>query len=565
MRLGIKHRIWLLPAITTLIFAMGVAVALSLGSQALAVLKHVGDTDYPLLDRTKALSVEIQRIGDDLNSAVAEGEKGKLADADRRALVIRGHVNEIARLDGQADFANNLRGAFDAYYKPASATARIMLKVEPGDARASAAEMQPALRKLTTLVEEATASAERAFADRLEDTGDDLRKAFYATALAALVALAVMLAASYLIVRAIWRQLGGEPEYATRIVHAIAAGDLSQPIEIAPGDRNSQLAALKTMQESLARLIREIREAAQTVRHSSREIAGGMMELSSRTEEQAVSLERTAANMHELTATVRQSAEDAVRARDVAAGSTQVAGQGRDAVAQAVKSMDEIDAASKRMQNIVAVIDGIAFQTNILALNAAVEAARAGEAGRGFAVVAAEVRNLAQSCTAQARDIKRLIGGSIAQVEGGRARVTEAGATLDRVVSSIDQVAQVVTGISSASVQQSAGISEMGKAVAQIEGVTQHNAALVEETSATAQSMAEQAARLEAAVSVFRLLAQETLAAQHLLEPRDEGGRFGLDGRAEGSHRAPVPGNQVLVEVPARPLPARLGQRVEER
>ena len=518
MRLGVKQQIWALPAVAVLVFGAGIAASLGFATHARHVVEQVRVADYPRLDRVKSLGVEIQRLTGDLDSAVAEGEKRKLEDAETRAQAIRGLIADIGALPGEADFGQRARAEFDAYYGPAASVARIMLGAEPGDAKAKVAAMQSAIRKLNDDVKDASQRASRGFEASLATTEEDIGRVLYVMIVASLGVLLAIVLASWFIVRSIWRQLGGEPEYATRIVRSIAAGDLAVPIAVAGSDGTSQLAALKTMQGSLAKLIGAIRQAAGSVRGSSREIAAGMGELSARTEEEASSLQQTASNMEELTATVERNTEHALKARELARTSTEVAVRGREVVHEVVRTMDEIDAASARMASIVEVIDGIAFQTNILALNAAVEAARAGEEGRGFAVVAGEVRALAQRSADSSREIRALIEGSTSRVADGRRRVSEAGTTLDRVVESINEVAAVVNDISSASSEQSAGIREMGKAVAQIENVTQHNAALVEETAAAAQSMAGQAQRLEEAVSAFHL-AEEAPSAVPVLHP----------------------------------------------
>jgi methyl-accepting chemotaxis protein len=505
MRLGVRKQIWSLPAIAVLIFGIGVAAGVAFASKALVALGQVAAVDYPMLDKVKTLTTEVGRIADDFNAAVAEGEKRKLDEAAARAQRVNAILQEIEKLPGQATFAKRTRGQFDAYYAPASTAARIMLGIDKGDAKASVDSMQSAIRILNQELEGTTQRAGAGFDASLDAAQANIRHVLVSMVAAGVLVVLALVLVSWFIVRAIWRQLGGEPEYARRIVREIAQGNLAMSIEREPGDKTSQLAALRDMQLAVAELISNIRTSAGSVRHTAGEIASGMTELSARTEEQASSLEETASSMEELTATVKRNAEHAVRARDLARGSSEVATRGGAKVQEVVATMDEIERSSAEIGSIVSVIDAIAFQTNILALNAAVEAARAGEQGRGFAVVAAEVRSLAQRSAASAREIKALIDASVEKVGAGRRQVSEAGTTMKQVVESINEVAGVVTEISSASVEQSAGIAQVGGAVSQIENVTQHNAALVGETSAAAQSLSDQAQQLEEAVSVFQL------------------------------------------------------------
>jgi methyl-accepting chemotaxis protein len=509
MRLGIRQQIWSLPAIALAIFAIGIAVGAVYTTRAMSLIDHVAAVDYPLVDKVKALGLEVQRITEDLNSAVAEGEKKKLEDAAAGATRIQNLLAEISKLPNQQEFVARVQGEFDDYYRPAVQVARVMLDLEKGDAKPGVAAMQSSIRALNKDLEKASAGADGALAASLESGRRHTRNVLVAMAGSAVAVLVVLVLVSLLIVKSIWRQLGGEPEYARRIVRAIAEGDLTMPVVVGASDTTSQLAALKGMQASLASLIAGIRDSATSVKASASEIAGGMQDLSERTEEQASSLEEAASNMEELTATVRQNAEHAVRARNESESSTQVAAKGRDVVQEVVTTMDQITESSDRIASIVAVIDGIAFQTNILALNAAVEAARAGEQGRGFAVVAAEVRSLAQRSSASAKEIRDVIAHSLEKIGVGRRQVAEAGATIGKVVSAIGQVAADVTEISGASQQQSAGIAEMGVAVTRIEAITQQNAALVEQSTAAARSMAGQAERLSESVSVFRLSSTE--------------------------------------------------------
>jgi methyl-accepting chemotaxis protein len=338
---------------------------------------------------------------------------------------------------------------------------------------------------------------------------DDIERAFYATLLRGLVLAAIVIgvltAGMLLLIRSIRTSLGGEPDYAAQVCRQIAAGDLGAHVRVRPGDTGSLMASLKSMRESLARIVTEVRENTDGVATASGQIAEGNLDLSSRTEEQAASLEETAASMEELTATVRHNTDNARQAATLAGTASDVAQRGGDVVGRVVTTMDEISGSSAKMSEIIGVIEGIAFQTNILALNAAVEAARAGEQGRGFAVVAGEVRTLAQRSATAAREIKDLIGASAARVGTGAKLVEEAGRTIHEIVDSVRRVSDIVGEISSASVEQSTGIDQVNQAVSQMDQMTQQNAALVEQASAAAQSMAEQAQRLRAAVAFFKV------------------------------------------------------------
>jgi len=322
---------------------------------------------------------------------------------------------------------------------------------------------------------------------------------------AILLGLAAAAAAGALLVRAVYRQLGGEPAYAAQVVAAIAAGDLGVTVATRPGDKGSLLHAMQAMQQMLARTVGNIRRSSDTIATASGEIATGNMDLSARTEQQAGSLEETASAMDQLTATVRQNADNAQQAKQLAMAASGVAAQGGQVVGQVVETMSAIDISSRKIVDIIGVIDGIAFQTNILALNAAVEAARAGEQGRGFAVVATEVRGLAQRSAAAAREIKGLIDDSVEKVEAGGRLVAQAGSTMDQVVASVQRVADIVADISAASNEQSAGIGNVNQAIIQMDQVTQQNAALVEQAAAAAGSLQDQARTLAQEVSVFRL------------------------------------------------------------
>ncbi len=338
---------------------------------------------------------------------------------------------------------------------------------------------------------------------------DDINHKFWAQA-GVLLAIggALMLvvgALAALMLRRILGQLGGEPDYAAAIVAQIAQGDLTTHIDTRPGDTSSLLMAIKAMRDNLAHLVSQVRTDAESISTASGEIASGNHDLSARTEQQAGSLEETASTMEEMTSTVRQNADNARQANQLAISASQVATQAGGVVSQVVDTMGAINASSKKIGDIIAVIDGIAFQTNILALNAAVEAARAGEQGRGFAVVASEVRNLAQRSSQAAKEIKQLIDSSAEQVGAGEKLVALAGETMEKVVSSVQHVTDIVAEISSASAEQSAGIEQINQAIVEMDNMTQQNSALVEQASAAAQAMNEQAAGLAQIVSVFKV------------------------------------------------------------
>ncbi len=305
------------------------------------------------------------------------------------------------------------------------------------------------------------------------------------------------------VVRGLRSQIGGEPAQAIRAMEAVARGDLSVRLHDAP--QGSLLAALRHMVDSLRGTVGEVRQAADGISTASGEIATGNMDLSGRTEQAASSLQQTAASMEQLSGTVRQNAEAARQANELASSAGSAASRGGEVVAQVVHSMEEITTASRKIADIIGVIDGIAFQTNILALNAAVEAARAGEQGRGFAVVAGEVRTLAQRSAQAAREIKALIGSSVERVDAGATLVQQAGGTMQEIVDGVQRVTAIINEISASANEQSDGIRQVNQAVIQLDRMTQQNAALVEQSAAAASSMSEQAARLVQAVAVFRL------------------------------------------------------------
>jgi methyl-accepting chemotaxis protein len=321
---------------------------------------------------------------------------------------------------------------------------------------------------------------------------------------AAAVALAIVIVVPTTMMNA--RSIIAPMRHAGEVARDIAAGDLTKPIHTDGQDEAAELLrGLLGMQESLRRMVGEVRSSTDNMGTSSSEIASGSLDLAQRTEHAASNLQQAASSMEQLTGTVRQSADSARQANQLAAQASEVAVRGGSVVSQVVSTMEEINASSKKIADIIGVIDGIAFQTNILALNAAVEAARAGEQGRGFAVVASEVRSLAGRSAEAAKEIKSLIGASVEKVEGGTRLVADAGKTMSEIVGSVQRVSDIIGEISAAAMEQSQGIEQVNTSVVQLDQMTQQNAALVEQSTAAAESMKEQAQRLAVLVGTFKL------------------------------------------------------------
>jgi methyl-accepting chemotaxis protein len=369
--------------------------------------------------------------------------------------------------------------------------------------------------------------------DRIDEVYAEAKMLLVALGLAALAAGAAL---AWALSRSITRPLN----HAVLVAQTVAAGDLTSRIEPGSKDEVGQLLdALKSMNASLLQTVTEVRSGTDTIATASKQIAAGNMDLSSRTEEQASSLEETASSMEELNATVRQNADNARQANALAEAASGVAARGGVVIGQVVGTMGEINASARQIADIISVIDGIAFQTNILALNAAVEAARAGEQGRGFAVVATEVRSLAQRSAAAAKDIKTLIDNSVERVEAGSRLVNEAGKTMHDIVDSVGRVTGIISEISAAGQEQTAGIEQINQAISQMDQVTQQNAALVEEAAAASEALQDQAARLASVVSIFKIAAGESGQAQ-----------------AMAPQTSRKPATRALAKRPSAPVPA---------
>jgi methyl-accepting chemotaxis protein len=512
-RLGVSRQL-------ALAFGLLVLLASALGAGALLALSRVDQQAEQLSSRWLAgLVLTSQARASVIEMRDMEVKHSRSTDASYHgeyeekmtaaAKVMSQALTDYRALPGEASTATTLAAVEKAWaqYQKFSAVVvkngRDKQQTDAADISDGAAAMAfdetvGALGKLAQAnVEGGHAAAQEARAT------DRQAQAFVAVLLGLTVVLGGALA--LFITRGLMRQLGGEPHAAAALARAVAEGDLSTPVVVKPGDATSLMASLQRMQQGLADAVRQVREGSESVATASSQIADGNQDLSGRTEQQASALQQTAATMEELGTTVRHNADNARKADELARGASTVAERGGSVVGQVVATMKGINDSSRKISDIIAVIDGIAFQTNILALNAAVEAARAGEQGRGFAVVAGEVRTLAQRSAEAAKEIKSLINASVERVEQGTGLVDEAGRTMEEIVAAIGRVSAIVGEISSASSEQSNGVGQVTQAVSQMDQATQQNAALVEESAAAAESLRQQAQQLVQAVAVFRL------------------------------------------------------------
>ncbi|WP_136419583.1 methyl-accepting chemotaxis protein [Herbaspirillum sp. ST 5-3] len=464
----------------------------------------------PKIEAASELQTEIDDIAIALRNMMLNEDKAdrqkQMADIEESRRVAKEQLELLQRslrFAKAKDLAQRMNEANDKYLKGQDELIRRINSGSPEDAKAYLSnELRPVLAAYKKLIGEQLQLQKQfaqEFAESAAQTYANTRNLMIG--LGALI-LAFAAALAYIITVSITRPLAK----ALKVANTVASGDLTSHIDVRSTDEMGQLLhALKLMNESLVDTVAMVRTGTETIATASSEVASGSLDLSSRTEEQASSLEETASSMEELTSTVKQNADNARQANAMAETASNVAAKGGEVIAKVVVTMDEINSSSTRITDIISVIDGIAFQTNILALNAAVEAARAGEQGRGFAVVAAEVRNLAQRSAAAAREIKTLIEDSTAKVENGGKLVNEAGATMQEIVRSVKHVTDIMAEITAASLEQTTGIEQINQAINQMDEVTQQNAALVEQASAASEAMQEQAAKLAQTVSIFKL------------------------------------------------------------
>lgn len=500
-----RSRIWSLPIATAVIVCVGIAINAQISSTTSSALEWVREVQFPKLELLRSMRTQFDSVQSAMQRAVAEGEAAELTNATQNAEAYRKAASDLAALDEvEAAEANELRRQFDAYFDGASNTALILLGQREGDPARAASQLQAQTQTLDKTLGDAQRAALAEFEGLLEQSGGRVKRTLVVVIVSGLVSMIVLAIGSWIVIGGVFRTLGGEPEDAAAIVRRIAAGDFASPVHLNRGDNHSLLHDIAMLRERLGALISNVHKSSREVDEAASELDHGIAELSDRTASQAANLEETASSMEEMTATVRQNADNAQTANKLATAAKARAEAGGEVVRNAVQAMSEINAASRKIADIIGVIDEIAFQTNLLALNAAVEAARAGEQGRGFSVVASEVRNLAQRSATAAREIKQLIEDNMEKVTGGAALVDQSGKNLEEIVLAVQKVAGIIGEISAASMEQTRGIEQVGRAVASMDETTQQNSAMAEHTASVARSMRDQAKQLIDLIATFK-------------------------------------------------------------
>jgi methyl-accepting chemotaxis protein len=511
-RLGLAQRLYLASGALIALMLLLAVIVWVMTSREASSAQEVADNRVPQLQRIAQIELDVTRASLQLRHAILARSPAERDTALGDSLARLEQVQATMKAFGEANVDAPGREAFApmpallaTFLDTAAGNVKLIRADRKAEAFAYLADTTVPRRNelLSPLAAEKQRQGERLAAEVSDLVDKAVAARNFVLGVVLLVSASLVAYAAYVV--RVTRQLGGEPEDVKRLADSVAAGDLSQPIVLRPGDRTSILAAMKQMQERLKHAVQEVRENAERVAAASTQIALGNADLSTRTEQQASALQETAASMEQLGTTVRHNADNARQAAQLASGSSSVASEGGLMVREVVDTMRGIQESSRRIADIIGTIDGIAFQTNILALNAAVEAARAGEQGRGFAVVAGEVRNLARRSGEAAREIKALIGTSVERVEQGTGLVDRAGEKMQEIVASIRRVTDIVGEISSASTEQSAGVAQVGQAVSEMDRTTHQNASLVEKNSAAAESLKSQSGELVRAVSTFRL------------------------------------------------------------
>jgi methyl-accepting chemotaxis protein len=566
----ISTRLWLPPILLAATFAVIIAVVSARTmSQTAVVAAQLSSQQQRLSDsltwagltQVNAARTVAGLAGSDASVATAlkpefDATSTKLAELQQRIDAGATDADEKAVLA-------KIATARQTYAAAGDATRQLRSDGKHDEAKAAlASQVQPTLTAYLASQQEYVKFHDQRSTAALDAVAANRMKTVWAVAGVLALITAALAVGTFFLVRSICRPL----DHMVGVARRIGEGDLGVEVDSGRQDELGQaMASLAQMRDALRSVVGRVRESAESIQVASAEVATGNTDLSQRTEMAAANLQQTAGSLEQLTGNVRQSADAASQANQLAASASAVASRGGEVVAQVVTTMNEINASSKRISDIIGTIDGIAFQTNILALNAAVEAARAGEQGRGFAVVAGEVRSLAQRSAEAAREIKTLIGASVERVESGARLVQDAGTTMTEIVGSVQRVTDVIGEITAAAAEQSAGIGQVNSAVATLDQMTQQNAALVEESAAAAESLKDQAVALAKVVSTFRLVSEPAAAAP--MAPRAAAaGAFTAAGSALPA-RSALPSRPVTpakTQAPA-PRPAAVAQAVIEQ
>ncbi|GAB3355302.1 MULTISPECIES: methyl-accepting chemotaxis protein [Giesbergeria] len=497
-----RSKIWLLPLSVGAAFGAGLVISLVIGWNNHRNLELLRTVETPFLEHLFEAERGVHQLQADFQAAAVEDDADRLKDAQNTAKDVRAALDKSRQLDGKAELVGNLNAAFDAYQAAALQATQGMLNksVSPEQVQRMNAAQKELARQMQISRQQAHVTLEERFNDLTAAQREGLLVNI-ATGLLIVLGLGL---GSQAIIASVWRDLGAEPADAALLVRHVGQGDLSKHMALQRGDTHSLMAHLESMQQNLINVVTGIRSRAESMASATTQIARGNMDLSVRTAQQASALEQTAAAMEALSTTVRQNHERANQANELVGLTSSIAAQGGTVVTQVVDTMEAINVSSQKISDIIGVIDGIAFQTNILALNAAVEAARAGEQGRGFAVVASEVRSLAGRSAEAAKEIKTLIGNSVDSVSVGCKLVEEAGSTMHQIVDSVHRAAGIMQEITDASQQQALDIDQVKQAVIQMDHTTRDNAASVQDAATAAQSLEQQANAVVETVSVFK-------------------------------------------------------------
>jgi methyl-accepting chemotaxis protein len=506
-----RTKIWMMPISAAVLFTAGLAVSVLLGSQLSEAIRLLRQVDEPYMAQVMKVDRATEQVQGTVQSASIEGDAEKLNEVAPFVKQAKEAVAAIDALEGKQESGKALGSAFGKYEAAAVDAAKTLLAKSGGDTAGKVEAMQSSLTQLNALLKKYKDEARLAIDQRYDAAAAGATRSILVVVATGLLVLSALGIASWVIVKSVWKELGEEPERLRDVVGQIASGEIDVELNNTGENQQSINGALVGMTGGLRSMIRDIRQVADSIRTASSEIAAGNQDLSHRTEETASNLQHAASSMEQLNVTVSQTAASATTATNLASTAMQAAQRGGSVVSEVVSNMQEIDSSSRKIAEIIGVIDGIAFQTNILALNAAVEAARAGEQGRGFAVVASEVRTLAQRSATAAKEIKGLILASSEKIESGTRLVQDAGNTMKEVVASVKHVNELISEIALASGEQSSGIGAVTHTVNGLDRMTQQNAALVEESAAAAESLSQQTVRLTDSVSRFRIRSTATI------------------------------------------------------